>query len=459
MKSSFKFLDGGRQTALMVCALIFVAGLGNGSAQVSPAEILNPQLRAAESTYLRQLQTYNRAIQLMKFPFPFYLTRYVDRDPQKQVETDTRGLEFVKFHDRIVLKITGVYSASYDAARLTQNQRADRTFSDIVVPILEILPQQIPADVKCDEIGFEISYHVRTKNKSFDYEGKENLVVVFDKADAFGYSQLSRQSQRQEVVNRSEIYVNGKEFGLALGEKEAISAEALDRSNSHESPARKEIVATPNDVTPNSGPPGIDRNLPPGYHIPDRKPTDRLGPSSPAAENSPDLSNTSTGVVPAGTATQADADTLQAKYQPQLDALAKDGAAQYHFVDYAPPSFVVFRGKIFMQVTMRNSFNFEKETTSIYKRAAQGFDLFLAPQLKPLMEKVPADAQIEGLDISVLNQLGASPKPSSEAVEYICPLKPLRQFVEAGITNQDLINQSTILVNGVRIALDLQRVE
>jgi hypothetical protein len=281
--------------------------------------------------------------------------------------------------------------------------------------------------------------------------------MVLDKPDAFGYAQLARESQRQEVMNRSEIYVNGKEFGLALGEKDALNLEAIDRSPAEGSTGGKEIVTSPNQATSNST--ASDRDLPPGYHIPDRKPTDELGPSTTDGVKPPDSPGTTTGAVPTGIANQVDADRLQAKYQPQLDALGKDGAAQYHLVDYAPPSFVVFRGKIFMQVTMRNPLKFEKETSSIYKRAAQSFDLFVASQLKPLMEKVPADAQIEGLDISVLNQLATTPKPSSEAVEYICPLKPLRQFVEAGITNQDLINQSTVLVNGVRIALDLQRVE
>ena len=108
---------------------------------------------------------------------------------------------------------------------------------------------------------------------------------------------------------------------------------------------------------------------------------------------------------------------------------------------------------------MRNPLDFESQPSSIYKRAAQSFDLFLAQQFKPLLDKLPAGSEIEGLDVTVLNQLASKPKPSSEALEFICPMNPLRQFVEAEITNQDLINQSVVLVNGVRIALDLQRVE
>jgi FtsZ-interacting cell division protein YlmF len=38
-------------------------------------------------------------------------------------------------------------------------------------------------------------------------------------------------------------------------------------------------------------------------------------------------------------------------------------------------------------------------------------------------------------------------------------LQLLRQFTEAQVTNQELINRSIVLVNGVRIALNLQQVE
>ena len=50
-------------------------------------------------------------------------------------------------------------------------------------------------------------------------------------------------------------------------------------------------------------------------------------------------------------------------------------------------------------------------------------------------------------------------KDSTEGLGFIIPLPPLRKFADAEITNQDLINQSIVLVNGVRIALDLQRIE
>ncbi len=173
---------------------------------------------------------------------------------------------------------------------------------------------------------------------------------------------------------------------------------------------------------------------------------DRLATTSRASDRAP-------------AATQAGADNLQKEYQSQLEELGKLGGAKFHFVEYAPPSFALFQDRIVLQLTLRNSLPFEKDAGSIYKRAAQSFDVFLAPLLKDLLEKLPAGAAFQGLDITVLNQFAGAPQASSEAVEFICPLEGLREFAEARITNQDLIDQSVVLVNGVRIALNLQQVE
>ena len=155
---------------------------------------------------------------------------------------------------------------------------------------------------------------------------------------------------------------------------------------------------------------------------------------------------------------EADAERLQAQFQSQLDALLNEDGAKLHLVDYAPPSFAVYHKQLVLQLTLRNPLAFEKSTSSIYRRAAQSFDLFLAPQLKALVPKLPADLQVDALDFSILNRLG-NEKDSSEAVEFICPLRSIRSFIEDEIASQDLINQSLVLVNGVRIRLDLELVE
>ena len=121
----------------------------------------------------------------------------------------------------------------------------------------------------------------------------------------------------------------------------------------------------------------------------------------------------------------------------------KINGTDFHFVDYAPPSFVVYHNKIVLQFTLRDPAPFQTSSSSIYKRAAQSFDLFLAPRLKALMPKLP--------------YLGGE-KESSETAEFICPVKALRSFTADDITSQELINQSIVLVNGVRITLNLQGV-
>jgi hypothetical protein len=68
--------------------------------------------------------------------------------------------------------------------------------------------------------------------------------------------------------------------------------------------------------------------------------------------------------------------------------------------------------------------------------------------------------EVKGVSVTILNDLtSTSAASSSEALEFFFPLTALRRFANAEITNQDLINQSVVLVNEVRIALDLQRVE
>src|SRR5258708_37544352 len=105
----------------------------SASAQVSPAEILNPDLKALEETYFPQLKALNQSIAKTKFPFTFYLSRFVGIYLAKHAEADSRGLEVVRFRDRVILKVTGNYNAAYDTARLTQNERAAATSRTIVL--------------------------------------------------------------------------------------------------------------------------------------------------------------------------------------------------------------------------------------------------------------------------------------------------------------------------------------
>ena len=458
MKSE-RFLDFHSKRTLLPLVLLLAVCTSPASAQVSPNEILNPDLKALEQTYFQQLIGISQSIGRTKFPFPFYLSRYVGLDPAKQAEADSRGLEFVRFQDRVILKATGNYNAAYDSARLTQNDRAAATFRSVILPALNVVTAALPEDLACDGIGFEISYHTRTKQSSYDFEGKEILVVVLDRADAWAMSRAKDDPERQEILNRSQVFVSGKDYGLSLTEHDPLNVQALPRSV----PAKSDATSTARSSTLVSHSTLLKPVTPPQVAT----------PSVPAPVESASAATASTATVgtkPASSAapdpppftpaaTQADADRLDEKYQTQLAALAKEGAAKFHFVAYAPPTFMLFHDQIALQMTLKNSLQFGPAKGSIYKRAAQTFDLFLAPMLKDISERVSSDVEFQLFDFSVLNKLSPAAKETSEAIEFICPRKALKQFVNAEITNQQLLDQSIVLVNGVRIALNLQLVE
>jgi hypothetical protein len=329
------------------------------------------------------------------------------------------------------------YQAAFDADRLTSNQRSSRVFDDVVYQLLKILPGYFSAADEFDAVGFEICYHVRRKAAHYEYEGKEILVAVLNKVDALRYTKAPTDSERQQILNRSEIFLNGQPFGLALSGSEPFDVATLQRSVKQPATAANQKQGVP---STSSDPVNFARTG-----------QDESDTSETASKQMPGIAT----VV----RTRADAERLETKYKSQLDALATTGQSTYHLVAYASPSLAVFRNQIVLQLTLRNPNTFDKEATSIYKRAARSFDLFLAPQLKSILERIPDDAELGGLDITVLNDLTGTAGHSSEAVEFVCPLKALRKFADADITNQELISQSIVVVNGVRIALNLQQVE
>jgi hypothetical protein len=442
-----------RHLLLPTLGIAIALSAQSASAQVSPAEILNPDLKALEETYFPQLKALNQSISKTKFPFPFYLSRFVGIDPAKQAEADSRGLEFVRFQDRVILKVTGNYNAAYDTNRMTQNERAADTFRTVVLPILVLTTATLPQDIACDGIGFEISYHARSREPSYDFEGKENLVLVLDRIDAWALSGAHTDSVRQEILNRNKIYVSGTDFGLSLIERDPLNVQALPRSI----PARPDATSTARSSTLVARSPLLNLN----NSLPAVSPAiAATADPAPANANPVVPSLKAVDPLPAGPPpSPADAERLNETYQAQLAALAKGGATKFHFVDYAPPAFMVFRDQIALQMTLRNSLQFGPAKGSIYKRAAQSFDLFLAPQMKDLSDRISPDVEFQFLDFSVLNKLSPGPKGTSEAIEFICPRAAVKQFVNAEITNQQLLDQSIILVNGVRIALNLQLVE
>ena len=424
--------------AVFVCACACFA-------QVSPNEILNPQLKALESQYFSQLKTINQQIAKTHFPFPFYLSRTVGLDPSQQVEADTRGLEFKRFQDRVVLKATGNYNAAYDSKQLSRNERAARTFRDVMLPILQVVTQYIPPDIDCDAIGMEVAFHVRDRQKSYDYEGTEILTLVLDRKDAFQMVLEQSDDARQGILDRSLVYLGGTEYGLSLLDRDPRMVDRQARAKS----TQIDAASTVSSSTSASRLIRSNPNLMPSAS------GGSISDASAMAASKVDLSQ----AKPA--ASQAEADKLQAQYQSQLDALSKEGQAKFGFVDYDPPTFVVVSKQMVLQMTLKNTTRLDPDNTNIYKRAAQTFDLFVAPKMKDVLDRIPSDVPVDYYDFSVVNPLSPTSlgKERSEAIEFLLPKNLARKFADNDITNQELIDKSQVLVNGVRIALNLQLVE
>ena len=431
-----------RAASVLIC--LAMAGASTLLAQVSPAEIINPHLKALEQEYFPHLVTLNRQISAEHHPFPFVLSRYIGADPKDQRGMDTRGLEFVYFHQRALLKFSGDYNAAFSTLTLTRNQRAAQVFTDIVAPVLRLLPQHFITHSDFDGFGFEISYHVREGRGKGSYEGRENLVVVMPADDALRFSQAADRNAQQSLLNRSEIYISGERYGLALGQADPLSLEEIadslpagKREQSSEAVENQSSTSNSSASGFNSHPASASTNNSAGTELGTQKPA--------SADSSPPL-------------TAAQVDEMQATYQSSLDQY---GAAVRTFLGQTSsvaPSLALFRNSLYLQFTLRNPQIFDKDKTSLYKRAALSFDTFLAPHLSDVVSRIPAVSGLKGLDITILVSTSAN-GPSSEAVEFLCPLPALRRFIAYEISNQDLIQESLIIVNGVRISLNLQQVE
>ena len=413
-----------RKTSGVACLVLIAAAIVSvgrpALAQVSPTEVKNPRAKADEQKYMPQLVSLQKSIGTANFPFTFRLARYLDAKPGQRAALDSNGLEFVVFQDKVVLKVSAFYRVAFNSMQVTQNGRASQTLRQAVLPVLRLITEQMPENYDYDAVGFEILYDARDNSGAFDYEGREVLTAVFGRDDAFALARANSDEERQEILNRSDVFVNGKEYAVGLSQPDPLDRATLDRT------------------TP--------------------KPSVERASFTPAKSLRPVTAAVSGDVSPAQIQRSGDLDAagLQRKLQAEVSAIRDSDEANRPQEDSVLPSLETSGERRMLHYTMQNTLSFDSGRSSIYKRAAQSFDLFLAPELKDISRRVPADASVEALHFSVLNQLGAG---KNETVEFICPMDSMRAFVANTITTQELINKSMVLVNGVRIGLDLQLVE
>ena len=420
---------------LCLCAVVSIA-----RAQVLPPnEIQDPELRALQERNMDNLKQLGAAILALPTEYPFYLSRKLDLDKDKQKWADQRSIQFDRYKDKVVLKITGNYFAAYSAAAMNSDERARQTFLQIVLPILQAAVPQFEKNSGMQAYALEISHHVLGKVGGVAVERPENVVVIMPQAAATRMVEAKDDTARQAALMRGEVYVNAKPATIWLsGEGPQLAQEAPP-----EDPSAAKPSATSSAVeVVHEGERDIE-TLPSPVHVPALKPVKPAVPPKPPRDTSPEALT-----------------SMQAAIKPILDGMVKGVEPQAHFVPYASPSFISFRNGVYLELSINTTLA-EPSTASRYRLAALAFDDHVTHLIRPVLGYFKDDSQFDGLGFSSTLHLSTKPgaNANSQAVEFFFPFTALRCYERYDCTGQQLIDAGTVLINGERVSLDLQTAE
>ena len=103
----------------------------------------------------------------------------------------------------------------------------------------------------------------------------------------------------------------------------------------------------------------------------------------------------------------------------------------------------------------------ESAAGSRYKLAAMAFDDHVVHLIRPTAAYFKEETKFDGISFSTTVHLaGRSPAAGkTEAVEFFFPFVALRCYEKYDCTGQQLIDTGTVLINGERVALNLQVAE
>jgi hypothetical protein len=151
---------------------------------------------------------------------------------------------------------------------------------------------------------------------------------------------------------------------------------------------------------------------------------------------------------------------LEADYRDTFARMLKELDSQAHFVPYAPPSFISFRGGQYLQIPITTTLALS-DSGSQYKLAALAFDRHVAHLIRPVLACIKDSADFTGIDFSTTVRLAGSKAEgeSIEAVEFVFPLGALRSYAQFNLTGQQLLDSGVVLINGDRAGIDLQTAE
>jgi len=395
---------------------------------VSPVEIKDPALRALQQQYIDELRLTGQDILGTKFDYPLYLSRKLDLDQTQQLHADQHSIRFDSYNGKTVIAITGNYYASYSADKVSSDERARSTFLKVVMPVLQAAVPHFQSNRDVQGYAVEISHHIMGKVMGVSMERPENLMVFLPQAAALRLLGSKDDDTRQAALMQGQTFLNAQPITIWLnGSGPQLAATAPDNSADGDSGRARvgaEIV------------PGGDSSPVPGL------PKVKELPAPPPRDTSPQALS-----------------SLQSSDQQVVDQMVKELDPQVHFVAYAPPKFVAFRQAIYLELSLNSTLP-ASAAGSRYKLAAMAFDDHVAHLIRPLLGYFKDEQKFDGISFSTTVHLAGKSAPgTSEAVEFYFPLSSLRCYEKYDCTGQQLLDTGTVLINGERVALDLQIVE
>jgi hypothetical protein len=405
---------------------------------VPPPEIKDPALRALQQQYMDDLRLAGEDILANHFDYPFYLSRKLDLDEARQQISDQQSIRFDTYGGKTVLAITGNYYAAYSSQKINSAQRARSTFLNVVMPILKAAVPRFQNNQQVQGYAIEISHHIMGKVMGVSMERPENLMVYLPRSGALKLLASKDETAQQAALLQGQTFLNAQPVSIWLNE---------------------------------AGPPvaGNDRTSDAPANAPSDPPQTAAEVVSAANGSGPQPSATSTSTIPLkpkdpppppprDTSTPALA-AVQLSNQPIVDQIVKELDSQAHFIAYAPPKFVAFRQGIYLQLSVNSTLP-AAAAGSRYKLAAMAFDEHVAHLVRPLVAYFKDEKEFDGIGFSTnIHLVGKAAPAVSEAVEFFFPLSSLRCYEKYDCTGQQLLDAGTVLVNGERVALDLQIAE
>ena len=416
--------------------VLFLAATCPGSAQVLiPAEIRDPNLRSLQQQYINDLKVVGQDIQAFQFKYRFYLNRKLDLDESQQQRDDQRSIRFDRYNGQTVVAVTGNYYAAYPE-KIGAEQRARSTFLNVVVPILKSEVPRFQTNQQVQGYALEISHHVLGNVMGVMVERPENLMVFLPQSGALKLLGSMDENVQQAGLMEGQIFLNAQPINVWLngeGPQPASGADTNDKATDRPTPLAGDEIAEASEGR------GVKAPMSPPA-APVEKPS--LAALAPVRDASP----------------QALA-TLQASNQDLLAKLVKELDPQAHFVSYATQSFVAFRRDVYLELSLNTTLP-ESAAGSRYKLAAMAFDDHVAHLIRPTLAYFEVEPKFDGISFSTTVHLaGRSAAGKTEAVEFFFPFAALTCYEKYDCTGQQLINAGAVLINGERVALDLQIAE